>query len=144
MTAFQRTLIVALGLAASASFAQSSRNVPPSWANEIAQPFVSSVSRAEVQAQVQTARADGTLNAFDSLADLQIARHGETTHPFVALVRDDAGRMSPATGGVSRAQVRAEFEAARRSGAHNPFDSLSELNPAPRQAGTRSAAVAAK
>ena len=61
-----RTFIAAaLTIAAGASFAQASRNIPPSWSNEEMKPFTSTVTREQVQAELAAARANGTVDQFD-------------------------------------------------------------------------------
>lgn len=118
-------LTLALLASAGASFAANhSSNIPPTWANEAMRAPVSTVSRAEVLADVQAARRSGALNAFDPLADL--GPRADTSQRLLWRVRADAQRLSLAPG-LTRAEVRAELDAARRSGELNPFDPLSDL-----------------
>jgi hypothetical protein len=142
-----RTFIAAaLTIAAGASFAQSSRNIPPSWANEEMKPFTSTVSREQVQAELAAARANGTVDQFDSLAYLKQDHLGNPVAVAVAKVREGASKVAATqTSGISREQVRAEVEAARASGELNPFDNLAYMNTsAPARVRTAPAAVAAK
>jgi hypothetical protein len=142
-----RTFIAAaLTIAAGASFAQSSRNIPPSWANEEMKPFTSTVSREQVQAELAAARANGTVDQFDSLAYLKQDHLGNPVAVAVAKVREGAAKVAATqTSGISREQVRAEVEAARASGELNPFDNLAYMNTsAPARVRTAPAAVAAK
>jgi hypothetical protein len=128
MTRNLKTLVsaAALTLIGTAALAQ---NVPPTWANEQIKPFTSTVTRAQVLAEVQAARQAGTLNAYDEMAYSQPkADHGSLV-TVLAQVRQGADRAaatataSQPEGALSREQVRAELEAARRSGELNPFDS---------------------
>lgn len=142
-----RTFIAAaLTIAAGASFAQSSRNIPPSWANEEMKPFTSTVSREQVQAELAAARANGTVDQFDSLAYLKQDHLGNPVAAAVAKVREGASKVAATqTSGISREQVRAEVEAARANGELNPFDNLAYMNTsAPARVRTAPAAVAAK
>ena len=131
-TPFAALLGVIALAAAGAALAQSSRNIPPSWANESMDAPVSTVSRAQVQAELAAARQDGRVNPFDTLAELQPARTDATAPTLLAQVREHARRTATADTGLSRAQVREELEAARRSGELDPFDSLVELHRSPR------------
>ena len=142
----QAFIAAALTVVAGASFAQSSRNIPPSWANEQAQPFTSTVTRAQVQAELAAARNSGEINQFDSLAYLSETHQANPVAAIVATVRDGATKVAATqAGGVTRDQVKAELAAARASGELNPFDNLAYMN---RNAGTRAvvapANVAAK
>ena len=124
-------LILAASLGASTGFAANhSSNIPPTWANEAMLAPVSGVSRAEVRADLEAARRSGALNAFDSLADLSPRQ--DVSQRLLWRVRADAQRLS-LTPGLTRAEVRAELDAARRSGELNPFDPLADLSsPTPR------------
>lgn len=65
-TVFAATLAIAVG----ASVAQTSRNIPTSWANEDMSVNTYVNTRAQVQADLDAARRSGELNAFDNLADM--------------------------------------------------------------------------
>ena len=81
-------------------------------------------------ADLDAARRSGALNAFDSLADLSPRQ--DVSQRLLWRVRADAQRLS-LTPGLTRAEVRAELDAARRSGELNPFDPLADLSsPTPR------------
>jgi len=136
----------ALAIAAGASFAQSSRNIPPSWANEDMSVNTHAYSRAQVQAELDAARATGQMDAFDNLAYLKQERVGNPVAPILAKVREGAQAVAATqTGGLSREQVRADLDAARRSGELNPFDNLAYMNgQTGRSAKVAPAAVAAK
>lgn len=124
----------ALSLSGLAAFAQDA--IPPTWANEQTQPFVSTVSRAQVRAELDAARSNGSLNTFDNLAYMHPQGPGVTLAPVLAQVRDGAQRVAAAQAGsgLTRAQVRAELEAARRSGELNPFDNLAYMSAHPARA----------
>ena len=127
MTRNLKTLVsaAALTLIGSAALAQ---NVPPTWANEQIKPFVSTVSRAQVLAEVQAARQAGTLNPYDEMAYSQPQTHTGSLSTVLAQVRQGADRAAATAkatqpeGALTRQEVRAELEAARRSGELNPFD----------------------
>jgi len=119
---------LAFSFVAGAAHAQDA--IPATWANEQVKPFVSTVSRAQVLAELQAARQSGEVNAL-------------------AQVREGAANVATTTGaktdgGLTRAQVRAELDAARRSGELNPFDNLSDLQPVAHRAVVAPAAVASR
>jgi len=132
MTRTSSTLVAALTLSliGGAAFAQSSRNVPPTWANEQTPTFVSTVTRAQVLAELQAARQSGDLNTFDNLAYMQPKAVGAPASPVLAQVHEGAQRVAATArsqstdGALTREQVRAELDAARNSGELNPFDNL--------------------
>ncbi|MBQ0960582.1 DUF4148 domain-containing protein [Ideonella sp. 4Y11] len=129
----------ALAIAAGASFAQSSRNIPTSWANEDMSVNTYVNTRAQVQAELAAARANGQMDTFDNLAYLKQERVGNPVAPILAKVREGAQAVAATqTSGLTREQVRAELDAARRSGEFNPFDNLAYMN----STGARSAKVA--
>src|SRR5574343_1994145 len=102
---------------------------PPSWANEEMKPFTSTVSREQVQAELAAARANGTVDQFDSLAYLKQDHLGNPVAVAVAKVSEGASKVAATqTSGISREQVRAEVEAARANGELNPFDNLAYMN----------------
>lgn len=144
MTRFSTTLIAAaLTVAAGASFAQSATTpvtreqvraeLEAARRSGALNPFDSEAalqtrmttqaSREQVRNEVVTARRAGEVNPFDSEAALQAKAPSAPMSPVVATVRTGADRLAAQpTGSVTREQVRAELEAARRSGALNPFD----------------------
>lgn len=140
-TAFAAALVIAAG----ASFAQSSRNIPTTWANEDMSVNTHVATRAQVQAELAAARANGQMDSFDNLAYMKQERVGNPVAPILAKVREGAERVAATqTGGLTREQVRAEFDAARRSGEYNPFDNLSYMHDSTaRRAVVAPAAVAA-
>jgi Domain of unknown function (DUF4148) len=122
-------IAAALAIVAGASFAQSSRNIPTTWANEDMSVNTYVNTRAQVQAELAAARADGRLDTFDNLAYLKQERVGNPVAPILAKVREGAQAIAATqTGGLSREQVRADLDAARRSGELNPFDNLAYMN----------------
>lgn len=140
-------LIATLALTFIASAASAGQELPRTWANEVEPAFVSTVTREQVRAELDAARANGQLNEFDTLAYHQPAAVSGTAHPVLTQVREGAAQVAAATqakaeGGLTRAQVRAELDAARRSGELNPFDTLSYLQPQATRASVAPAAVA--
>ena len=124
-----RTLLVAtLALAAGASFAQSSRNVPPSWANEQAQPFTSVLSRAEVMADISAARHDGRLDAFDADAAFVASDPAYIASTYAATTSDyPYNRVAVnTTTPLTRAEVTAELNTARSVAAN--YRTHSDIN----------------
>ena len=92
----------------------------------LAQNTQGPIARAQVQAELAAARADGSLNPFDNLAYMQPQMLGNPGSALLAHVREGAQRVAAtqANGGLTREQVKAELAAARRSGELNPFDNL--------------------
>jgi hypothetical protein len=138
---------LAFSFVAGAAHAQDA--IPATWANEQVKPFVSTVSRAQVLAELQAARQSGEVNAFDTLAYHQNKAGVANVSTALAQVREGAANVATTTGaktdgGLTRAQVRAELEAARRSGELNPFDNLSDLQPVAHRAVVAPAAVASR
>jgi DNA-binding transcriptional regulator YdaS (Cro superfamily) len=127
-------LLAALALSVLAGAASAGDNLPLTWANEAAKPVTSTVTREQVRAELDAARQNGQINVFDNLAYMQPTQSTQAAHPVLAQVREGAANVAAATqakseGGLTRAQVRAELEAARRSGELNPFDNLAYLQP---------------
>ena len=91
-----------------------------------AQSAYGPVTRAQVQAELAAARADGSLNPFDNLAYMHPQTLGNPGSALLAHVREGAQRVADTQSGsgLTREQVRAELAAARRSGELNPFDNL--------------------
>lgn len=126
------TLIAAAAIAVLSNAALAQDAIPATWANEVAKPVTSTVSRAEVRADMEAARQSGQLNPFDS--DVH-ARVNATVQMPTMLARTQQGAERVATlsrpstaSGLSREQVRAEFVAARKAGEINTFDNLADLN----------------
>ena len=104
---------------------------PATWANEqTPSATASATTREEVRAGIVAARQAGLLNPFDTDVQARAPINGAATalakapsaaQPVVA------AKAAPATTGLTRAEVRAELEAARRSGELNPFDNLAYL-----------------
>jgi Skp family chaperone for outer membrane proteins len=121
---------VALAAASTASFAQSAEEAIPAWVNgQVVQPVnsTSSLSRADVTAQYLAARDAGQVNSFDNETQAVYAQAKTTTNPVLAQVQQGAERAQSVivTGkadGLSRADVQAQFFAARASGQINSFD----------------------
>jgi len=149
MTRTSIAAVAAIAFSFVASAASAGQEIPATWANEQVQPFVSTVTRAQVLAELQAARQTGEVNAFDTLAYHQ-PKSAEQGSTAVAQVREGAGNVAAATGtrtegALTRAQVRAELDAARRSGELNPFDTLAYHQAAPAGTSAQShAAVAAR
>lgn len=126
------TLFAATAIAVLSNAAMAQDAIPATWANEVAKPVTSTVSRAEVRADMEAARQSGQLNPFDSdvharvnatvQAPTMLARTQQGAERVAAL-----GRQASASG-LSREQVRAEFMAARKAGEINTFDNLADLN----------------
>jgi len=135
MTRTQKNVFSLLALSLIAGAAAASDELPLTWANEQAKPFVSTVTRAQVVADMQAARQGGELNAFDNLAYMQPKAAGAPLSPVMAELRDGVQRVTIAAklanpeGSRSREEVRAELDAARRSGEMNPFDNLAYMQP---------------
>lgn len=121
---------VALAAASTASFAQSAEEAIPAWVNgEVVQPAhnTSTLSRAEVTAQYLAARDAGTVNSFDNESQAVYAQAKTPANTVLAQVQQGAERAQAVivTGkadGLSRADVQAQFFAARASGQINSFD----------------------
>lgn len=121
---------VALAAASTASFAQSAEEAIPAWVNgAVVQPAhtTSTLSRAEVTAQYLAARDAGVVNSFDNETQAVYAQAKTTTSPVLAQVQQGAERAQAVvvTGkadGLSRADVQAQFFAARDAGQINSFD----------------------
>jgi len=114
---------IAFTLASGAALAQEA--IPAQW-NSAYTPDVSvqqtGKSRAEVVAEMLAARQAGELSRYDhdSYSPVQLAQ---------PLTRTAASPAKGSTvGAVSRADVRAEFLAARRSGEISPFDADPYVN----------------
>lgn len=127
-------LLAALALSFVAGAASAGDKLPLTWANEVEKPFTSTVTREQVRAELEAARLNGQINSFDNLAYMQPTSVANPVHPVLAQVREGVANVAAATqakseGGLTRAQVRAEVEAARRSGELNPFDTLSYMQP---------------
>jgi Skp family chaperone for outer membrane proteins len=125
---------VALAAASTASFAQSAEEAIPAWVNgQVVQPVhstntsTSSLSRADVTAQYLAARDAGQVNSFDNETQAVYAQVKTTSNPVLAQVQQGAERAQSVivTGkadGLSRADVQAQFFAARASGEISSFD----------------------
>jgi hypothetical protein len=136
---------IALTLAGAAAMAVD--NLPSStFTNEPEpQPFVSTTTRAQVQAQLAAARQSGEFNDFDAVNHKQLPSASNSLSPILALVRHGADRVAASTAnnsGVTREQVRAELAAARRSGELNPFDNGDAITYAKPNAGVFAAPAA--
>lgn len=117
--------------------AASAQSTPVEWnydAQSQAQPAaVSTLSRAQVRAEVEAALRNHEINSFDSLAYMQPAAQAHPVSAILALVHQGKSQVaatttgSPTAGSPTRQQVRAELDAARRSGELNPFDSLAYM-----------------
>ena len=144
---FAAVAALAFSFVAGAAHAQDA--IPATWANEPVKPFVSTVTRAQVQAELQAARQNGEVNAFDTLAYHQNKAGVASVSTALAQVREGAANVAAATGAkadgaLTRAQVRAELDAARRAGELNQFDSLSDVQPFAHRAVAAPAAVASR
>ena len=126
MTTQKYFAAAAFALIGHAALAQDA--LPATWANEVPAPVVSSVSREAVRAQVLATRQAGSGAAFDSLAYLQPGAQTGSPMGMLAQVRDGAEQVAAMRSGISRADVKAALEQARRSGELNPFDNLADLN----------------
>jgi myo-inositol-hexaphosphate 3-phosphohydrolase len=120
---------VALAAASTASFAQSAEEAIPAWVNgHVVQPAhnTSSLTRAEVTAQYLVARDAGQVNSFDNETQAVYAQAKMAGNPVLAQVqRAERAQSVVITGkadGLSRADVQAQFFAARASGEVNSFD----------------------
>ncbi|MBN8487166.1 MAG: DUF4148 domain-containing protein [Burkholderiales bacterium] len=122
-------IAAALALVAGASYAQAGRNIPPTWANEDMSVNTFVNTRAQVQAELAAARANGQMDSFDNLAYLKQDPVGNPVAPILAKVRAGAERVAATqSSGLTREQVRADLDAARRSGELNAFDNLAYMN----------------
>jgi DNA-binding transcriptional regulator YdaS (Cro superfamily) len=127
------TLFAAAAITVLSNAALAQDAIPATWANEVAKPVTSTVSRAEVRAEMEAARQAGLLNPFDS--DLNVRVNAPFSAPTL-LARTQQGadrvaalsRNAAATSELSREQVRAEVIAAHKSGEINTFDNLAYLS----------------
>ncbi|TDM05818.1 MAG: hypothetical protein C4K60_14025 [Ideonella sp. MAG2] len=126
------TFFVAAAITVLSHAAMAQDAIPATWANEVATPVTSTVSRAEVRAALEVARQTGQLNPFDS--DVHVRVNAPVQAPtMLARTQQGAERVAalarqPAGSGLTREQVRAEFLAARQAGQINSFDNLADLN----------------
>lgn len=126
------TLIAAAALTFLGTTAMAQDAIPATWANEVAKPVTSTVSRAEVRAGIEAARQAGELNPFDSDVQTRVyAPIGSTT--LLARTQQGAERVAQLAknhnaSGLSREQMRADVIAARKAGELNTFDNLAYLN----------------
>ena len=117
---------IAFTLASGAALAQEA--IPAQW-NSAYTPDVSvshsGKTRAEVVAEMQSARASGELSRYDhdSYSPVQLPQPvTRTAAKPAAPVAASPAKSSTNVGAASRDEVRAEFLAARRSGELNAFD----------------------
>jgi len=103
----------ALTLTTGAAWAQSTSDANPSGPR----------TRAAVLAELAAARANGEMNPFDNLAYVTPKQSPAATYRAPTPVASAQGS------GLTREEVRAELEAARRSGEINPFDNLAYVTP---------------
>lgn len=126
------TLFAAAAITVLSNAAMAQDAIPATWANEIAKPVTSTVSRAQVRAELEAARQAGQLNPFDG--DVHARVNAPVSLPtMLARTQQGVERVaamghSASANGLTREQVRAETIAARKSGEINTFDNLAYLN----------------
>ncbi|MDZ7812456.1 MAG: DUF4148 domain-containing protein [Ideonella sp.] len=140
------TLIAAAAITLLSNAALAQDAIPATWANEVAKPVTSMISRAEVRAELEAARHAGLLNPFD--ADVHVRVNAPLQVPtMLARMQQGAERAaalssSATSSGLSREQVRAEVMAAHLSGEINTFDNLAYLSATTQRIQVAPAAVA--
>ena len=124
-------IVAAAALTLMAGAASAQEATPATWANEqTPSAGASATTREAVRAEIVAARQAGQLNPFDTDVAARAPINGAPTalaqapsaKPVAA-----APKAATASTGLTRAEVRAELEAARRSGELNEFDNLAYL-----------------
>ena len=119
-------IVSALALTLIAGTAGAQEATPATWANEqTPSATASATTREAVRADIVAARQAGLLNPFDTDVQARAPINGSAT--ALAKAPSVAQPVAAAKAGLTRADVRAELEAARRSGELNAFDNLAYL-----------------